>query len=60
MLTVMKLLEFLKHNLLVCNWLHSIGQNHFYVMMILYREAALSRIYTYVLFFKELCGFQGS
>jgi hypothetical protein len=40
-------------NLLVCNWLHSVGQNHFYVMMLLYREAALSRVYTSFLFFKE-------
>jgi hypothetical protein len=47
--------------LLVCNWLHSIEQNHFYVMMLLHREAALSRVYTSVLFFKKtLCGFQGS
>jgi len=38
---------------LVCNWLHSVGQNHFYVMMFLYREAVLSRVYTSVLFFKE-------
>jgi hypothetical protein len=38
---------------LVCNWLHSVGQNHFYVMMLLYRKATLSRIYTSVLFFKE-------
>jgi hypothetical protein len=38
---------------LVCNWLHFVGQNHFYVMMFLYREAVLSRIYTSVLFFKE-------
>jgi hypothetical protein len=45
----------------VCNWLYYVGQNHFYVMMLLYREAVLSIFYTYVLFFKKtLCRFQGS
>jgi hypothetical protein len=38
---------------LVYNWLHPVGQNHFYVIMLLYREAAFSRVYTYVLFFKQ-------
>jgi hypothetical protein len=27
--------------LLVCYWLHSIGQNHLYVMMLLYRDSAI-------------------
>jgi len=27
--------------LLVCNWLHSVGQNHFYVMMLLNRDLAI-------------------
>jgi len=27
--------------LLVCNWLHSVGQNHFFVMMILNRDSAI-------------------
>jgi hypothetical protein len=32
--------------LLVCNWLHSVGQNHFYIMMLLYREVFLSKVYS--------------
>jgi hypothetical protein len=33
---------------------------YFYVMMLLYREDVLSRVYTSVLLFKKtLCGFQG-
>jgi hypothetical protein len=39
--------------LLVCNWLHSVGQNHFYVMMLLSREAVLYRVYSSVMFFKD-------
>jgi hypothetical protein len=27
--------------LLVCNWLHSVGQNHFFVMMLLNRDSAI-------------------
>jgi hypothetical protein len=27
--------------LLVCNWLHSVGQNHFYVMMLLNRDSTI-------------------
>jgi len=30
-------------SLLVCNWLHFVGQNHFYVMMLLNRESAIQR-----------------
>jgi hypothetical protein len=30
-------------SLLVCNWLHSVGQNHFYVMMLLYRGSVIFR-----------------
>jgi hypothetical protein len=29
--------------LLVCNWLHSVGQNHFYVMMFLNKDSAIQR-----------------
>jgi hypothetical protein len=29
--------------LLVCNWLHFVGQNHFYVMMHLNRDSAIQR-----------------
>jgi len=29
--------------LLVCNWLHSVGQNHFYVMMLLNKDSAIQR-----------------
>jgi hypothetical protein len=29
--------------MLVCNWLHSVGQNHFYVMMHLYRDLAIQK-----------------
>jgi len=39
---------------LVCNWLHFVGQNYFYVMIHLYREVALSRIYT-VRISRRLC-----
>jgi hypothetical protein len=28
-------------SLLVCNWLHSVGQNHFFVMMLLNRNSAI-------------------
>jgi len=28
-------------HLSVCNWLHSVGQNHFYVMMLLNRDSAI-------------------
>jgi len=28
-----------KHPLLVCNWPHSVGQNHFFVMMLLNRNS---------------------
>jgi hypothetical protein len=28
---------------LVCNWLHAVGQNHFYVMMHLNRDFAIQR-----------------
>jgi hypothetical protein len=27
----------------VCNWLHSVGQNHFYVMMHLNRDLAIQK-----------------
>jgi hypothetical protein len=30
-------------SLLVCNWLHSVGQNYFYVMMHLNRDSAIQR-----------------
>jgi len=30
-------------SVLVCNWLHSVGQNHFYVMMLLYRGSVIFR-----------------
>jgi hypothetical protein len=30
-----------------------IGQNYFYVMMLLYREVVLSGVYTSVMFFKK-------
>jgi hypothetical protein len=30
-------------SLLVCNWLHSVGQNHFFVMMHLQRDSAIQR-----------------
>jgi hypothetical protein len=36
--------------LLVYNWLHSVGQNHFYVMMLLYREA----FFFFFFFFQSL------
>jgi hypothetical protein len=29
--------------MLVCNWLHSAGQNHFHVMMLLYRDSVFFR-----------------
>jgi hypothetical protein len=36
--------------LLVCNWLHFVGQNHFFVMMLLNRDSAIQsdsrRFYT--------------
>jgi hypothetical protein len=28
-------------SLLVCNWTHSVGQNHFFVMMLLNRDSAI-------------------
>jgi hypothetical protein len=28
----------------VCNWLHSVGQNHFYVMMLLNRDSVIFRV----------------
>jgi hypothetical protein len=31
------------HYLLVCNWFHSVGQNHFYVMMLLNKDSAIQR-----------------
>jgi hypothetical protein len=33
--------QFSSYELLVCNWLHSVGQNHFYVMMHLNRDSAI-------------------
>jgi len=36
-------IRFQKSTLLVCNWLHSVGQNHFYVMMLLNRDSAIQR-----------------
>jgi hypothetical protein len=33
--------EWPKGSLLVCNWLHSVGQNHFFVMMLLNRDSAI-------------------
>jgi len=38
----------LSHNgqrwsLLVCNWLHSVGQNHFYIMMHLNRDSTIQK-----------------
>jgi hypothetical protein len=30
-------------SLLVCNWLHSVGQNHFYVMMHLNRDSDIQK-----------------
>jgi hypothetical protein len=38
---------------LVTDWLYSVGQNYFYVMMLLYRDAVLFGVYTSVLSFKE-------
>jgi len=29
------------YKMLVCNWLHSIGQNHFYIMMLFNRDSAI-------------------
>jgi hypothetical protein len=29
--------------MLVCNWLHSVEQNHFHVMMLLYRGSIIFR-----------------
>jgi hypothetical protein len=31
-------------SLLVCDWLHSVGQNHFFVMMHLNRDSAIQRL----------------
>jgi hypothetical protein len=38
---------------LVNDCLHSIGQNHFYVMMLLNRDDVISKVYTSVLCFKK-------
>jgi hypothetical protein len=46
--------------LLVCDWLHSIGQNQFHVMLLfLSGMLFLLRVYMSVMCFKKiLCGFQ--
>jgi len=37
-------------SLLVCDWLHFVGQNHFYVMMLFNRVLVIFRV-----FISELC-----
>jgi hypothetical protein len=40
--------------MLVCNWLHSVGQNHFYVMMLLNRDSVIFRVFIFrVMFLKD-------
>jgi hypothetical protein len=34
-------------SLLVCDWLHSVGQNHFYVMMFLNRDSVIFRVFLF-------------
>jgi len=34
-----------KLKVLVCNRLHSVGQNHFHVMMLLYRDLVIFRVF---------------
>jgi len=36
-----------RRSLLVCNWLHSVGQNHFYVMMLLNRDSVVFRVFLF-------------
>jgi len=38
-------------SLLVCNWLHSVGQNHFHVMMLFIKGSVIFRS----LLFSEIC-----
>jgi hypothetical protein len=40
-------------SLLVCNWLHSVGQNHFYVMMLLFRGSVLFRVFLFIVILLE-------
>jgi hypothetical protein len=34
-------------SLLVCNWLHSVGQNHFHVIMLLNRDSVIFRVFIF-------------
>jgi hypothetical protein len=49
--------EWPKGSLLVCNWPHSVGQNHFFVMMLFNRDSAIQsasrRFYTVYTVYKS-------
>jgi hypothetical protein len=50
-----------KGSLLVCDWLYSVGQNHFYVMMLIIQGCFYIQSLTSVMFFKKtLCRSQDS
>jgi hypothetical protein len=37
----------LRLEMLVCNWLHSVGQNYFHVMMLLNRDSVIFRVFLF-------------
>jgi hypothetical protein len=40
-------------SLLVCDWLHYVGQNHFYVMMLFIKDSVIFRLHFRAMFLED-------